>query len=345
VSYKWQYKNASATSWSNTSLPGYNTDTLTVANLVGSTHNGRQYRCIVTDANGNSIETEPATLTVIYMINDAKAQSVQIGETAFFTVKHSDPGATYRWQYKGNTAASTWGNTSATGNKTDTLQVVAKATNNRYMYRCNITLSDGTVITSKEVYLNVVEDPATISANPVDASAVSGNTVQFSIQAEGDGLVYQWQWSGNGGESWADTKTKGYHTNTITVTTNNFMDGRLYRCVVKTYNGSGWNKTETEAARLTVLPAADILEAPQNVTVKAGEIASIHVGADGEGLTYQWQWAKFVGTWKNTTMDGATTDTLNIAATKEMNGRYYRCVITNVYGGTVTTQYVQLTVE
>ena len=347
LTYKWQYKNAGEETWRNTSLSGYNTATLNVSNaVVGATHNGRQYKCIITDANGNSIETEPATLTVIYMVNDAKAQSVQIGETAYFTVNHSDPGATFRWQYKGNTASATWANTSATGNKTNTLQVVAKATNNRYMYRCNITLSDGTVITSKEVYLNVVEDPATITANPVDTSAVSGDKAYFEIKAEGDGLVYQWQWS-NDGVTWANTKSTGYSTAKLTVKTNNFMSGRYYRCVVKTYNGSGWNRTYTDATQLTVLPAADILEPlPETVTVKAGEQAVFHIGADGEGLTYQWQWAKFKGNWKNTSMTGATTDTLTTnAATAEMNGRYYRVVITNAYGGTIESAAVQLFVE
>lgn len=353
LTYKWQYKNAGEETWRNTSLTGYNTATLSVSNaVVGSTHNGRQYKCIITDANGNSVETEPATLTVIYMISDAKSQGVQIGETAVFTVKHSDPGATYRWQYKGNTSASTWANTSATGNKTDTLQVVAKATNNGYMYRCNITLSDGTVITSKEVYLNVTEDPAVITANPVDASAVCGDYATFSIAAEGDGLVYQWQFYNPAVGVWTNTKGSGYSTNTLKVKTNNFNSGYMYRCVVKTYNGvSGgvtlWNRTYTDAATLTVLPAADILEElPETVTVKVGEQAVFHIGADGEALTYQWQWAKFKGNWKNTTMSGATTDTLTTnAVTAEMNGRYYRVIITNAYGGKYESAAVQLFVE
>jgi len=352
LTYKWYYRNAGETSWRTTSLTGYNTATLSVSNsVVGATHNGRQYMCKITDAAGQVVETEPATLTVIYMINDAKSQGVQIGDTAVFTVKHSDPGATYRWQYKGNTSASTWANTSATGNKTDTLQVVAKATNNGYMYRCNITLSDGTVITSKEVYLNVTEDPAVVTANPVDASAVCGDYATFSIAAEGDGLVYQWQFYNPAVGVWTNTKGIGYSTNTLKVKTNNFNSGYQYRCVVKTYNGvSGgvtlWNRTYTEAATLTVLPAADINELPQNVTVKVGEQATFHIGADGEALTYQWQWAKFKGNWKNTTMTGATTDTLTTnAVTAEMNGRYYRVIITNAYGGKYESAAVQLFVE
>jgi hypothetical protein len=124
------------------------------------------------------------------------------------------------------------------------------------------------------------------------------------------------------------------------------MSGRQYRCVVKTPNGSAWNRTYSEPATLTVLPAAEVAQEPQNVTVKIGEKAVFHVEATGEGLTYQWQWAKFPGNWKNTAMEGATTDTLTTnTVTAEMNGRYYRCIITNTYGGTYTTAYGQLIIE
>ena len=82
------------------------------------------------------------------------------------------------------------------------------------------------------------------------------------------------------------------------------------------------------------------------MTVKAGETAQFSIVAEGEGLTYQWQWAKYPGNWKNTTAAGNTTDTLTVSnVSAEMNGRYYRVIITNQYGGTVTTQYAQLFVE
>jgi len=346
LTYKWQYKNANATTWNNTSLTGHKTNTLTLVNVQGSGYHGRQFRCIITDASGNTVTAEPATLTVQYLINDAKSQSAQIGQTATFKVNYSvSEGVTYRWEYKGNTATSTWASTSAAGNKTNTLTVTAKATNNRYMYRCKITVPGMEPFYSKEVYLNVVEDPAQITANPVDASAVCGDYATFSVEATGNGLSYQWQWSDDG-VNWSITKSKGYNTNTIQVKTNNFINGRYYRCIIKTLNGSGTHRVYSEAATLTVLPAANIREAlPETVTVKNGENAVLHIGADGEGLTYQWQWAKFLGNWKNTTMEGATTDTLTIPATADKNGRYYRVVITNTYGGYVETKYVQLIVE
>lgn len=347
LTYQWKYKNPNSDTFANTSLTGYNTPKLTVSKLVGATHNGRQYICVVKDAKGNVYTSEPATLTVAYLINDAKSQSVQIGENAVFKVNYAvKEGVTYQWQYKGNTAASTWSNTSAAGNKTDTLTVAGKATNNRYMYRCIITDTNfSTKLYSKEVYLNIVEDAAKITKHPTNNSGVSGSYVDFSVSATGDGLSYQWQWSSDGGKTWANTKGKGYSTPTLSVKTNNFNSGYMYRCVVKSMNGNAWTNVYSNAATLTVKPAATITLQPKNVTVADGKTATFRVTASGTGLTYQWQWAKFLGNWKNTTMTGATTNTLKVPATDDKNGRYYRCVITNSYGGTVTTQYVQLTVE
>jgi hypothetical protein len=43
-------------------MTGYNTDTLTFT--TQDAHNGRLYRCVITDANGNEIASEEAVLTL-----------------------------------------------------------------------------------------------------------------------------------------------------------------------------------------------------------------------------------------------------------------------------------------
>ena len=61
--YQWQYKIPTG-GWKNNSSAtvGYNTDTLQVA--ASNTRNGYQYRCVVTDADGSTVTSDPATLTV-----------------------------------------------------------------------------------------------------------------------------------------------------------------------------------------------------------------------------------------------------------------------------------------
>lgn len=63
LTYQWQWSQNSGVNWVNSSSAtvGYNTDTLQVS--VTRQRNGYQYRCIVTDGNGNSTTSSVATLT------------------------------------------------------------------------------------------------------------------------------------------------------------------------------------------------------------------------------------------------------------------------------------------
>ena len=347
LTYQWQYRNAGAENWYNTGWSGAQTATLTTAAVTTGLH-GRQFRCVITDASGNVVESEPATLTVPYLkVDSATAFGVPVNTDHVFTVEYTvSEGVTYQWQYKGNTSSSTWANTGLPGNKTNALTVTALSTRNGYQYRCIIN-DNGTEIVSKAAILYVATAPAVVLENPVDASAVCGDKVTFTIEATGTGMEYQWQWYHAASDNWIDTHIAGHNTNTLVVTTNNFNGGRQYRCRLRTVNGSGWNEVYTEAATMTVLPAAEITEPlPETVTVKVGETVQLHLGATGAGLNYQWQYAKYVGSWSNTTLEGAKTDTLTIANVRaDLNGRYYRVYITNQYGGYLETAYVQLIVE
>ncbi len=62
LKYQWQSRKNSSSAWTNSGQPGAKTATLNVNALAGL--NGWQFRCVVTDANGMSWGSNPATLTV-----------------------------------------------------------------------------------------------------------------------------------------------------------------------------------------------------------------------------------------------------------------------------------------
>ena len=62
LKYQWQSRKNASSSWSNSGQSGAKTATLNVNALAGL--NGWQFRCVVTDANGMSWGSNPATLTV-----------------------------------------------------------------------------------------------------------------------------------------------------------------------------------------------------------------------------------------------------------------------------------------
>ena len=79
--------------------------------------------------------------------------------------------------------------------------------------------------------------PPTVTSDPTDKTIMEGNSTNFSINASGQGLSYQWQMSQDQGISW-ETLTNGGHYSSVTSRTlyvNNVvasMDGYRYRCVV-----------------------------------------------------------------------------------------------------------------
>ena len=186
--------------------------------------------------------------------------------------------------------------------------------------------------------------PFRIISQPSGAAIDLGGTAYFSVKAEGLGMTYQWQWQAPGSSSWSNTSISGANTATLTVKDPPAsFNGRKYRCVIK--NSSGKQLT-TNAAALTVINLT-ITAQPQNTTAESLASAVLTVKASGTGLKYQWQWqAPGSTTWQNTSLTGATTNTLRFTDLPfAFNGRKYRCVVKNVNGKTVTSSAATLTVK
>lgn len=62
LTYRWQFKSAGSDFWSDSSMAGSKTGSITVKGTTA--RNGYQYRCVVKDANGSKVITNAAKLTV-----------------------------------------------------------------------------------------------------------------------------------------------------------------------------------------------------------------------------------------------------------------------------------------
>ncbi|MBQ9196877.1 MAG: leucine-rich repeat protein, partial [Clostridia bacterium] len=60
--FQWQTKLNETSDWANTGLTGAKTATLTVKPTA--VYDGRQYRCVITDANKQTVTSDAATLTI-----------------------------------------------------------------------------------------------------------------------------------------------------------------------------------------------------------------------------------------------------------------------------------------
>ena len=341
LKYQWQYKAPSSGKWANSPAEGANTEILMIP--CTKSRDGYQYRCVITDRNGNQVITKATEITVDAVLRiDRQPADVTVteGTAANFTVGAHGDGLTYQWQYR-TSSKGNWLNTTATGATTATLTVPGTLSRNGYQYRCIVSDGHGSdPVTSSAVTLTV-QQKIKITVQPQNLTVSAGAKATFTTEATGDGLTYQWQYKTPAG-SWSTSPASGANTATVTVAVTEVKNGYQYRCVITDRYG----KTVTSsAAVLTVQTALKITAQPTGKTAAPGSNAQFTVKATGDGLTWQWQYRTPSGSWRASTASGADTATLTVAVTAAKNGYQYRCVITDQYGQKVTSSAVTLKVQ
>ncbi len=336
LTYQWQHR-APGGAWKNSTASGYNTAAMSVS-ITKVTWNGFQFRCVITDADGQQVITDAATLTVLTSIT-GQPQNINtaVGTTAVFSVSATDV-VKYQWQHRA--PGGSWKNSTATGYDTAAMSVtVTKPAWNGFQFRCVVTDANGRQEVSNVATLTV---QTSITGQPRNISTIVGTTARFTVTAVGPGLQYQWQHKAPNG-AWKNSTATGYNTAAMSVTVTKLAwNGFQFRCVITDANGV---KTISDVATLTVGVIA-ITAQPQDINTAVGTTATFTVTALGTGLTYQWQHKAPNGAWKNSTASGYNTAAMSVTVTKgTWNGFQFRCVVTDANGNKVTSDVATLTVR
>lgn len=246
LKYQWQVdKNG----WSNCSVnDGAKTDTLTLE--IKPSRDGYCYRCIITDKYGAKVISEEAMLGMDTALRIAKEPvdfSGTVGQIASFTVEAKGVGLKYQWQVLKN---GTWTNCSKNdGAKTNTLSQEIKDSRNGSVYHCVITDKYGNSKISDEVTLTISSE-IKITREPESQDVPEQAYAEFIVEAEGEGLKYQWQVLKNG--VWTNcSKNDGAKTDTLTILSLASRDGFQYHCVITDKYGT---VVETRTVTLYVMP-------------------------------------------------------------------------------------------
>lgn len=179
-------------------------------------------------------------------------------------------------------------------------------------------------ITLEDTIIPVLdEEPVKILTNPYDVEAAAGEIVSFVVEAEGDELRYQWQWSADG-SNWKNCTGTGYNTDTFSFAMKEKFAGRQYRCAVTSRD----TREVTESAMLSLKTSYEIVAHPDDVEAAVGETAIFIVEFRGANPIYQWQWSSNGTTWNNCTGSGYNSDVFSFVMKAKYAGRMYRCVIT-----------------
>lgn len=329
-SYRWQYSADGGTSWANCTSSGYNTSTFSFT--AAERFNGRRFRCVVTNQYG-SVTSNAAKLTITnkpVITAQPKNASAKIGASVSFSVTATGDGLSYQWQYSTNGGTS-WINCTTAAN-TSVFSFTAAERFNGRRFRCVVTNQNGSVA-SNSAKLTIDYRPL-ITVQPQNVTCQDGAKAVFTVTASGVNLSYQWQFSTDNGASWEDCSLYSSDTDYFYFWVTQNLSGRRFRCVVSNQYGS----TVSNAVKLTVDNRPMITEQPENVSAPAETSVSFYVGADGEDMKYQWQYSTDNGaSWSNCSSAGYNTDTFSFRAAERLNGRLFRCVVSNSYGKTYSS--------
>ena len=239
-------------------------------------------------------------------------------------------GGTYAYQWQYSPDGTTWSNV-ATGGTAATLTFTASASQNGYLYHCQVTNGCGpNAATSAPATLSVCT-PAKVLSQPGNANVNVSDTAMFTASASGTAPAYQWQRSPDG-TTWANvTAGIGGTTPTYKFVTAGTDNGAKFRVMVT--NGCG--KDSSQAVTLTVCTPPVISIEPKNDSVIAGSPASFTVTATGTSLAYQWQRSPDGNVW--TPIAGATASSYLDTPQAADNGARFECSITSACGTALST--------
>lgn len=203
----------------------------------------------------------------------------------------------------------------------------------------NLTTSITITISAAEKN-NTVEAPI---ADPEAGIYTENQTVTLKSATEGAVIYY----TTNGVEPSSTTGTQYTGPITATGTKGQSVETNIKAIAVKDGMQDSAVMTYTYTINLSAetpeIKAPVITSQPQDVTVKAGKMATFTVEATGTGLTYQWQrnTGKGFENWGSIN-SGSASFTTGVVS-KGCNGFQYRCIVSNS-AGSVTSDSATLTV-
>ena len=330
--YQWQWSR-DGEQFTDCRSEGFDTDTFSFT--MKSTMSNRWYRCVVWN-DDNEVCSEPAKLTLrtIKITQQPESTTAKAGDTITISVECETDNPVYQWQWSQN--GTIWKNCSSIGYNEGTLSFIMKESFANRQYRCMIT--DESLKVYSHAAVIKLSGPEIIR-HPQNVFAQTGGQVSFVIEAQGNGLQYQWQWSQNG-TTWKNCSSSGAQLAAFSFSMKENFDGRKYRCVVK----SDGRSLASDPATLTLVTPPAIAAHPQDVAAAAGDTVSFSVEVIGDNPVYQWQFSSDGKTWKNCASKGYNTTAFSFPMKSNFAGRKYRCVV-SCEGKTLISEYGNLTLK
>ncbi len=310
ITYQWR-KNGTA-------ISGTTADSYTINNITAA--DAGNYTVVVSGDCGADVTSDVATLTVnlaTSIVTQPVSATRCVGTSATFSVSAVGTNLVYQWQKNGTDIPG------ATGSEYTLSNIIAGDAGNY------------TVLVSGDCGADVLSDPAALVVNPITAittqpAAITdceGNSVTFTVIADGSTLQYQWRKDG--------VDIPGATGNAYTIAAITPADEGNYSVVVTGDCGS----ETSQDAYLTVNIIPVITTQPQDVIQCTGTDVLFTVVSTGLDVTYTWR--------KNGVpiVPAETNDTLILGNIDVTDAGNYDVVVSNACGSAISDAAVLTVAE
>ena len=241
LTYQWYVKEAGAKAFKLSS-----NKTSSYAYTMQTYMHNRQVYCVITDANGNSVTTETATITrppvALKIVAQPQDARVNVGEKFSISPKMEGEGLTYQWYYKNAGMKAFAKSSNRTSAYAYTMQNYMIG---RQVY-CVITDKYGNEVTTDVATISLPPVELKILTQPTDVSAPVGTKFSISFEVQGDGLTYQWYVKESGAKEFKVSSNK---TSAYAYAMQSYMNNRQVYCVITDQYG---NQVTTETVTIHV---------------------------------------------------------------------------------------------
>ena len=327
LAYNWQVSSDGGATWTNLN-PAVTTTTLTLSSVTASMNNN-MYRSQVTGTttcSSGSVNSNGALLTVNNsptITSQPASVTICSSSNTSFTSTASGTIVSYQWQVSssgcGGPFASILNGGVYAGATTGTLTITGTGSvMNGSVYRLVVNGVCSPAATSSCATLTLVS-PSVITSQPSNSATCVNSTATFISSGSGVNPLYQWQVSGDAGNSYTNIINVSPYTgasigtlsiNPVTIG----MNSNLYRLQVS--NAICSSPTYSNGGMLTVNVLPTVITSAQPASVCTGTAALLTAtGAN----TYIWA-PSGTGTGNSVTVTPLVTTTYTVTGTNSATG-------------------------
>ncbi|NWO25484.1 immunoglobulin domain-containing protein [Peptostreptococcaceae bacterium oral taxon 081] len=336
-SYQWESRTGERGSYKNCYLEGSKTNRL-IANILDEPS---YWRCVIKDANGTLVISNPAKLvrdiepSVLKITKQPKDAYGNVG--GFVTLEVQVEGGIQPYKYQWEECKFTsplYSNSTAEGNTTNILKV--PILEDAYVYKCTITDEVRRSVTTRVAKVAKIDIPFRFVEQPRNQQGKLGERVALEVKVEGGKAPYsyQWQYRKDGTVEYYNSTSEGNTASILKPPVEN--DIYYYKCVITDASGEKITTYEAKVER-----KLEITKQPKDAYGKVGDRVTLEVQVDGGKKPYRYQWSyRGIGesSYKNSTSEGNATNVLRPPV--EHDYYWYVCDIMDANGEQLVSKEV-----